>query len=94
MREDILDLIKGENGERVNLKRGYKWILNKMSYNDFRAAFVLRCVSTNPSYPFIYKYMVMEEDDSPKAREEYLKYLMYKLVQNIETPSVKLMGAE
>lgn len=94
MKEYILELHKGEEGERLNLKRTYKWLLNEMSYDDFRAAFVLRCVSTNPSYPFVYKYMVMEENDSPKAREEYLKYLMYKLVQNIETPSVKLMGAE
>ena len=94
MRESIMELYEGEEGERFNLKRSYKWILNEMSYKDFRAFATLHFVDTRGGYSFDYKYMVEEEHDTPSAREDYLKYMMYKLVQNIETPSVKLWGVE
>lgn len=86
------ELLKGETGERVNLKRAYKWVLNEMNYEDFRAFAKLEFVNTNPEYPFNYQYRVDEEHDSPTAREDYLKYLMYKLIQNLDTDSVKLWG--
>lgn len=87
MRECIFKLHEGEDGERLNLKRTYDWILNEMSYEDFRRLAVLRF---RGPYSFRYAYMVSKEKDTPKAREDYLKYLMYKLVQNLETPSVEL----
>lgn len=84
---DFNELRKGESGERLNLKKSYEWIINEMDYKDFRRLAVLRF---RGSYSFRYKYMVDEEHDTPEAREDYLKYLMYKLVQNLETPSVEL----
>lgn len=84
---NFYELRKGEEGERLNLKKTYEWIINEMDYKDFRRLAVLRFMG---SYPFRYKYMVDEEHDTPETREDYLKYLMYKLVQNLETPSVEL----
>jgi len=86
------ELLKGETGERANLKRAYKWVLNEMSYEDFSAFAKLEFVNTNPPYPFNYQYRVEKEHDSPSAREDYLKYLMYKLIQNLDTKGVKLWG--
>ena len=91
---DVLKLMKGEKGERVNLKAAYKWLVNEMDYKDFRAFATLRFVDTRAGYDFKYRYMVDEERDTPEAREDYLKYFMYKLIQNIETPSVELEGLE
>lgn len=91
----ILDVqkLKGEEqGERLDLKESYKWVLNDMTYEDFRAFAVLRF--SLPEYDFQYKYMVDEKHDSPKAREDYLKYLMYKLIQNLNTHRVRLKGDE
>lgn len=87
MTDFIFILHEGENGERLNLKKTFDWILNEMSYEDFRRLAVLRF---RGPYPFRYKYMVRKEKDTPEAREDYLKYLMYKLIQNLETPSVEL----
>lgn len=87
MRDFIFELHEGEDGERLNLKKTYEWIINEMDYKDFKRLAVLRF---RGSYPFKYKYMRTEEKDTPEAREDYLKYLMYKLVQNLETPSVEL----
>lgn len=84
---DFNELRKGESGERLNLKKSYEWVINEMDYKDFRRLAVLRF---RGSCSFRYKYMVDEEHDSPAAREDYLKYLMYKLIQNLETPSVEL----
>ena len=84
----ISELMNGETGERANLKKGLKWVLNEMEYEDFKKVFVLNFRTIN--YPFQYNYRVAKEDDTPKAREEYLKYLMYKLVQNVMTDGVSL----
>lgn len=84
----ISELMKGETGERANLKKGLKWVLNEMEYEDFKKVFVLNFHTIN--YPFQYNYHITKEDDTPKAREEYLKYLMYKLVQNIMDDGVSL----
>lgn len=88
------ELLKGETGERVNLKRAYKWVLNEMSYENFSAFAKLEFVSEKPFYSFNYRYCIAKENDSPKAREDYLKYLMYKLIQNLDTKGVKLWGRE
>lgn len=91
---DILELKKGEEGERLNLEKAYEWVIHKMDYDDFRAFTTLKFFETRAGYPFSYEYMVKKEKDTPRAREDYLKYFMYKLVQNIGTPYVKLGGEE
>lgn len=83
-------LKKNETGERLDIERTFDWILKDMSYEDFCAFAKLRCVDTEVGYQFAYQYRCNEEHDTPEAREDYLKYLCYKLVQNIATPGVKL----
>lgn len=87
---NIQALLKGETGERANLKATYKWILEEMDYEDFRKLARLTFFDYNGGYPFSYQYMIDKERDNKKAREEYLKYLAYKLVQNIATDGVEL----
>lgn len=84
------ELLKGETGERANLKAVYKWILKEMSYEDFSKFARLNFYDYKGGYPFDYRYMVDEKHDSKKAREEYIKYLAYKLIQNIATDGVEL----
>lgn len=86
--EEIIDFKAG--AERVKLDKLYEWILTEMSYEDFCNFAVLRFVETNRAYAFGYQYMVSEKRDCRKAREEYLKYLGYKLIQNLDTPGVRL----
>ena len=92
MSVDVRELKKGETGQRVNLRAAYKWVLEEMSYKDFCRFAKLRCFSRTGNYPFSYTYMVSEKDDNKKTREEYIKYLMYKLIQNLDTPDVELIG--
>lgn len=87
---DIQALLKGETGERANLKAVYKWVLKEMSYEDFSKFAKLTFYDHNGEYPFNYIYMVDKKHDSKKAREEYVKYLAYKLIQNIATDGVEL----
>lgn len=89
---NIQELLKGETGERANLKAVYKWILKEMSYEDFSKLAKLTFYDHNGGYPFEYKYMVDKKRDSKKAREEYIKYLAYKLIQNLDTEGVELMN--
>lgn len=89
---NIQELLKGETGERASLKAVYKWVLGEMSYEDFSKLAKLTFYDHNGGYPFDYKYMVDKKRDSKKAREEYLKYLAYKLIQNIATDGVELMN--
>ena len=87
---NIQALLKGETGERANLKAVYKWILEEMSYEDFSKFAKLNFYDSKPGHPFSSQYMVDEKHDSKKAREEYIKYLAYKLIQNIATDGVEL----
>lgn len=89
---DKQELLKGETGERANLKATYKWILEEMDYEDFRRLARLTFFDYNGGYPFEYKYMVDKKHDSKKGREEYMKYLAYKLLQNLDTEGVQLMS--
>lgn len=91
MNVDIRKLMKEETGERVNLRAAYKWVLEEMSYEDFCKFAKLRCFSRTGGYPFAYTYMVNKKADNKKTREEYIKYLMYKLIQNLDTPDVELI---
>lgn len=88
----LSELKSGEKGERLNLKGAWQWILNEMEYEDFKAFAKIEFIKMSPGYTFSYRYMVSKETDSPKAREEYIKYLMYKLVQNLDTDGVRLWG--
>lgn len=90
--EVFRELHAGENGERLNLDATYEWILNGMSYADFRKLSVLRFVEINQGYDFKYEYMIDQKHDCQTARKEYLQYLAYKLVQNLATPGVELRG--
>lgn len=85
------ELLKGETGERANLEAVYKWILWEMSYEDFSKLAKLTFYDHNGGYPFEYKYMVDKKHDSKNSREECIKYLAYKLIQNIATEGVELM---
>ena len=88
---NIQTLLKGETGERANLKVVYKWILREMSYEDFYKFARLNFYDYNGTYyHFDYRYMADKKHDSKKAREEYIKYLAYKLIQNIATDGVEL----
>lgn len=90
---DILKLKGKEMGERLDIKQAYKWVLNEMEYKGFRALTELRfkdCRPNHTEYEFSYRYMTDEEHDSPKAREDYLKYYMYKLIQNLMTEGIEL----
>lgn len=77
-----LEKLKGkETGERLDLKAGFKWICNNLSYKEFVNTFKL--VGFDPrGNLFTYIYMQSPDTDTPKNREEYIKYLMYKLFQN------------
>lgn len=90
--EKLMKLKGDKTGERLDLKQTYKWLLGDMEYEDFKKLTTLRfiCHYTNPAYPFQYEYMVSKKDDSKRAREEYLEYLAYKLIQNLMTESVEL----
>lgn len=91
--EKLMKLKGKETGERLDLKQTYKWILNEMSYENFRALTELRFGYYRPNhtkYEFSYKYMTDEKHDSPKARRDYLKYYFYKLIQNLATEGIEL----
>lgn len=90
--EKLMKLKGKEEGERLNLKQTYKWVLEEMSYEDFRKLARLAFMNHRVlvPYPFDYRYEVEKKGDSKKAREEYLKYLAYKLVQNLFTDGVEL----
>ena len=91
---DILKLKGNETGERLDIKQAYNWVLNEMKYKDFRALTELRFKDCRPYYTehaFSYRYMIDEEHDSPEAREDYLKYYFYKLVQNTMDDGIEVM---
>ena len=84
-----LGKLKGkETGERLNLKAGFKWICNNLEYKDFVKIFKLTGYDFKGD-PFTYVYAQSPETDTPKNREDYIKYLMYKLYQNSNTPNVR-----
>lgn len=87
----MVELKGKEMGERLDLRLTYKWILNEMSYYDFCKLFVLRFENKRydkVEYTFGYNYR--SEKDSKEARENFLKYLAYKLIQNLATNGVEL----
>lgn len=83
------ELLRHDKCERAYLDEVYKWILKELDYESFTKLAQLRCVDEN-GQPFTYFYRVRAERDTPKAREDYLEYLAYKLLQNVSTPGVRL----
>lgn len=87
----MVELKGKEEGERLNLELTYKWILNKMSYYDFCKLFVLRFENKRyDKVEYCFEYSYRPEKDSKEARENFLKYLAYKLIQNLATNGVEL----
>lgn len=80
--EKLKELRKNESGERLNLKAAYKWILTEMPYEDFCHLARLTFFAKTLGYSFSYEYMVPKDQDTKRAREDYIKYLLYKLYQN------------
>ena len=90
---DILELKGDKKGERLDIKKTFKWIIEEMGYEDFKKLTTLSFTTTRGDgepYDFDYRYMVSEMSDSKKARKDYLEYYMYKLVQNLMTDGVGL----
>ena len=88
---DLAKLKRGEEGERLNIQESYDWIINEMEYDDFCAFAKLRFRTIGEDgYTFSYEYRYPRERDNAKSREDYLKYFMYKLVQNICDPICEL----
>ena len=89
--EKMVELKGKEMGERLDLKLTYKWILNDMSYEDFCKLFVLRFENKRyDKVEYCFEYSYIPEKDSAEARENFLKYLAYKLIQNLATNGVEL----
>ena len=88
---DIKKLLKGKEGERANAKEVYKWILDGMKYEDFCKIARLDFFDNNGGYPFNYQYMVDKNHDCKEAREDFIDYLCYKLIQNLDTNGVELI---
>lgn len=89
--EKLIKLKGKETGERLDLKQTYKWALNEMSYEDFCKLFVLRFENKrDDEVEYTFEYSYRAEKDSKKAREDYLKRLAYKLIQNLATDGVEL----
>lgn len=86
------ELTAGKTGERVNLDRAYKWIIEEMDYENFYRLAHLNFYDFDSNHSFDYEYAIPKTADSPKRREEFLEYLMYKLFQNLETYGVRLRG--
>lgn len=84
--EKIMELKNGKDGERLDIKKTFKWIMEDMSYDDFEKLARLTFQSTTG--PFTYRYRINEKADSPATRKDYVEYLCYKLVQNLEDPHV------
>lgn len=82
------ELLRHDKYESANLGAVYKWILNELDYESFTKLAQLRCAENGR--PFTYFYRTRAEKDTPKAREDYLEYLAYKLLQNVSTPGVRL----
>lgn len=89
---DITKLKGDKEGECLDLKQTYKWLVEDMEYEDFKKLTTLRfiCHRTEVSYPFQYEYMTDKKHDSKSAREDYLEYYMYKLIQNLMTEGIEL----
>lgn len=87
----MVELKGNELDERLDLKQTYKWILNEMSYYEFCKLFVLRFENKRyDKVEYCFEYSYRPEKDSAEARENFLKYLAYKLIQNLATNGVEL----
>lgn len=89
---EYFHLKRKETGEALDIKRTYKWILNSMPYDDFVKLMKLSFINKTPrEYKFTYHYEMSPKNDTPAAREKYIKYLCFKLYQNLCTGGVELV---
>lgn len=79
-------------GEAAKPDEFFKWLYYEMDYDDFSAFAKLSFREKQSGYAFNYRYMIERRKDSPKAREEYIRYLMWKLAQNVLDPNIELEG--
>lgn len=86
--QKISELKQGEVGERVNLKAGWEWILTEMPYEEFSALAKLDFGGFAPAH---YRYCISKEHDTKETREDYVKYALYKLIQNLGTSGMHLI---
>lgn len=92
--DEYLRLKGRETGEAFNIKASFKWILHTMPYDDFVKFAKLTFIDKMPGhteYKFTYSYLVTPEWDTPAARENYIKYLFFKLYQNLTTDGIELV---
>lgn len=87
--------LKGkETGEALDLKKTLKWITIAMPYDDFKKlaklSFINKRVDGDVIYEFEYSYHTPPERDTPRKRENYLKFLAFKLYQNLTTEGIEL----
>ena len=88
--EEFFHLKGKETGEAFDLKRFSKWVLNSMPYDEFRKLMKLSFINNMVDVPYDFTYEYLPKYDTPKARENYLKYLAYKLYQNLCTEGIEL----
>lgn len=91
--EEFTHLKHNEKGEAFDLKRFYKWVIIGMPYEDFVKFAKITFVNKIPNttiYDFVYSYKCKPEHDTPRKREEFLKYLAYNLYQNLAKEGIEL----
>ena len=88
--EELLKLKGDELGERLDINLSINWILEKMKYEDFVNFTRLNFWCKSVGYSFNYEYKIPKEEDNKKFREDYLKYMFYKLIQNLTDPNVEM----
>lgn len=77
--------------EKVDLNKFYKFVLEEMSFKDFKKFFKLRFMEKRRDSEFEYFYNILEEDDSKELRKEYLQYLAFKYLQNTNEEGIELI---
>ncbi len=90
--EEYFHLKGKETGEALDLKKTFKWILTTMPYDDFKKLAKLSFTNKRVDAPYDFRYIYDKspEKDTPRAREDYLKYLAFKLYQNLTCDGVEL----
>lgn len=90
--DEFYFLKQNKTGERFDLKRGIKFLITNLSYDEFVKLTTIwfKCNRVPKSYRFNYHYDVLEKDDTTKRWIDYLEYLCYKIYQNLTTNAVEL----
>ncbi len=88
---DFMKLKHKETGEHLDIERTFEWMLKEMPREDFEKIARLGFRVKGPDgYNFCYQYRPGGKD-TPEARLDFIKYLLYKLVQNLSDERVELI---